>query len=324
MTRREYPKNVNFLVHLLINADIPSEILMFTFKVFIDGFNPNDVMEIFLKSTYQEKPLVNVVTEFSSLRVVRKFLKFKKRLTDKLAELGNVNGNSAVQKLMSPDILKLPNLRLNYSVATALFDDIEKVFSSAEVSEIILKCEPFKLEIRTKIFLENLFLKHLTDENFKTLFKFDHRWKYLEKFLSSLNTPDQTITQKALMGFFKIVHGSICNNILIRETFQWAFERFTDAESMKCFAEKCLMGALYNTNDPKDYKTIINYIKVRIGDQEFLKVLKNADTFFDWNFEDRGQRIHGFLMRKFSCCLNESEKAAFELNKNFVITTGSV
>ena len=315
MTQPTHPGNVNFLIFLLINPDIPSEILTFTFKVFMAHFNLDEFMEILSKSTHQGKPLVNVVAEFSSLKVVEIFFKFK-HCSKMILSIENFH------KLMSPDILKLRRLQEDSSVALHVINGIENVFSSAEISELILECKPFKLDNQTKMFLENLFSKHLTDENFKTLFKFDHRWKYLENCLASLNTSEQIVRQKSLKRFFEIIHGKSCDDHLIIETFRWAFEGFIDTEQMKFFAEKCLMGTLCNISQPKYLKEIVDFVKFCIGKEGFLKVLENADTFFDWYFEGKlllhnSKNIFKRLAEMFSICWNDSEIEAFMLNKIF-------
>ena len=104
MTRRKNHENVNFLVHLLMNSDIPTEIVTFTIKVFMDFFNPDEVMEILSNSTHHGKPLVNVVAEFSSQKVVELFFEFKHSLTD-------LQSFKDLRKLMSPDILKCEGCR---------------------------------------------------------------------------------------------------------------------------------------------------------------------------------------------------------------------
>ena len=168
------------------------------------------------------------------------------------------------------------------------------------------------------MFLENLFSKHLTDENFETLFKFDHRWKYLENYLASLDTPDRVMLKKSLIRFFETIHKGSCNEYLMLETFQWAFEVFKDAVSMKCFAEKCLIGALCNTSQREYLEEIVSLVKLRVGKEEFLKILKNAETFFDWNVEGR-YFVHNSvsLPRIFSFGFNTNEAETFKLNKNF-------
>ena len=261
---RKYPKNTNLIASLITNPDVQAKTLDFSFGAILELLNPDEYFSLLQASTYNEELLVDLTVNHASFDKLQILLSEMELLS-----------SEKLQKLISKNILGSSRIQKDPKVRELLMKQIERVYSSQSIMELLSNIDPGNLNYSMVDIWAKCALKHSVDGWHEVFFRFDPRWKLVQKFFTFKTKQGNVKIKRLFKDFFKIIYDlkNINNHQLLL-----AFYYLKSSKAMKLFAKKFLLRSLEKVKSKTTASKIVNIVKNQLSDAEFCSVIRYGET----------------------------------------------